>query len=134
MNLFTHKLRTNERESVIKISAQIREDIKKSGVLEGVAVVYCPHTTSGILINENADPHVAMDLLYLSRKLFPHYDSKYLHAEGNSDAHAKAVLTGSSRTVIISGGNMILGHWQDIFFCDFDGPREREFFVKILAG
>ncbi|MDR1834937.1 MAG: secondary thiamine-phosphate synthase enzyme YjbQ [Fusobacteriaceae bacterium] len=134
MTLFKHKLHTKERESMIKISNLIREDVRQSGVTSGIALVYCPHTTSGILINENADPHVVMDLLYLSKKLFPEGDPKYLHAEGNSHAHAKAVLAGNSKAVVIEEGKLILGHWQDVFFCDFDGPRDREFFVKILEG
>jgi secondary thiamine-phosphate synthase enzyme len=134
MTLFNHKLRTTEKEAMIKISNLIRADIIQSNVSNGIAIIYCPHTTSGIMINENADPNVVMDLLYVYKKLFQEKDPKYLHEEGNSHAHAKAVTVGTSATVIINNGQILLGHWQDIFFCDFDGPRERGFFVKIIEG
>jgi secondary thiamine-phosphate synthase enzyme len=134
MTLFNHKLHITEKEAMIKISNLIRTDIRQSKILNGIAIIYCPHTTSGIIINENADPHVVMDLLYVYKKLFQDKDLKYLHAEGNSHAHAKAVTVGTSTTIIIDNGQILLGHWQDIFFCDFDGPREREFFVKIIGG
>lgn len=131
---FSHKLKTIERETMINITHLIKEDIKKSDIKDGIILVYCPHTTSGITINENADPHVVMDLLYTFRKVFPANDPNYLHFEGNSHAHVKSVLMGNSVNLILDNKNIILGHWQDIFFCDFDGPREREFYVKIIEG
>lgn len=131
---FNHKLKTIKKETMINITHLVEEDIQNYGAKDGIVLVYCPHTTSGITINENADPHVVMDLLYTFRKVFPANDPNYLHLEGNSHAHVKSVLMGNSVSLILDNGKLVLGHWQDIFFCDFDGPREREFFVKILKG
>jgi secondary thiamine-phosphate synthase enzyme len=121
------------REDFYNITAQVREAATKSGVTEGIAVVYCPHTTAGITINENADPDVARDLLVGLEKAFPDR-SEFRHAEGNSAAHLKASAVGSSVTVIINSGKLVLGTWQGIYFCEFDPPRTRKFYVKILKG
>ena len=119
------------RKHFYDITAQVSEAVSKSGFIEGIAVVYCPHTTAGITINENADPDVTQDLLIGLDKAFPDR-TEFHHMEGNSEAHIKATVIGSSVTVIISGGKLVLGTWQGIYFCEFDPPRHRQFFVKIL--
>ena len=117
-------------ENFYNITPQVREAVSKSGVAEGIAVVYCPHTTAGITINENADPDVARDLLVGLDYTFPDH-TEFRHAEGNSAAHLKASAVGSSATVIIDDGKLVLGTWQGIYFCEFDGPRNRTFYVQI---
>jgi secondary thiamine-phosphate synthase enzyme len=111
----------------------VRESVNKSSVENGVAVVYCPHTTAGITINENADPDVVRDLLFGLSKTFPDR-AEFRHAEGNSAAHLKASVIGSSVTIIIENGKLLLGTWQGVYFAEFDPPRGRKFFVKILSG
>ena len=130
-NLFKHSLKINERQTMIDITAVVEEDLKKSGIKEGIAVVYCPHTTAGITINENADPDVVRDIIYGFEKAYPTIDKNYRHFEGNSHAHIKSSTMGASQTLIITEGKLILGTWQDIYFCEFDGPRHRTFYVKI---
>jgi len=120
------------RADFYNITPEVCEAIAESGVQEGIAVVYCPHTTAGITINENADPDVVRDLLLGLGKAFPDR-AEFCHAEGNSTAHLKASAVGSSATVIVSGGKPVLGTWQGIFFCEFDPPRERTFFVKVMG-
>ena len=120
-------------EGFYEITAQVREAVAKSGVTSGIAVIYCPHTTAGITINENADPDVVKDLLCGLDKAFPNL-AEYRHAEGNSSAHLKASVIGSSATVLIVDGGLLLGTWQGIYFCEFDPPRHRTFYVKIMAG
>ena len=119
---------------MVDITKIIEEDIIQSGVKDGIVVVYCPHTTAGITINENADPDVVHDLIYGFEKAYPTEDKNYRHFEGNSHAHMKSSTMGASQTLIISEGKLILGRWQDIYFCEFDGPRNRNFFVKIISG
>jgi secondary thiamine-phosphate synthase enzyme len=125
-------LRT-QNEGFINITGAMTEAIKESGVVDGVCVVFCPHTTAGITINENADPDVVRDMLLGLDKAFPRRQ-EFLHAEGNSHAHLKASSVGSSVTVIIEGGRPILGVWQAIWFCEFDGPRKRTYFVKVIGS
>ncbi|GBU20385.1 hypothetical protein R80B4_00262 [Fibrobacteres bacterium R8-0-B4] len=114
------------------ITPKVREAVTKSGVSNGIAVVYCPHTTAGITINENADPDVVHDLLIGLDKAFPDR-AEFRHAEGNSAAHLKASAVGSSATVIIKDGKPLLGTWQGIFFCEFDPPRNRSYFVSVMG-
>ncbi|MCL2183748.1 MAG: secondary thiamine-phosphate synthase enzyme YjbQ [Chitinispirillia bacterium] len=121
-----------KRTDFYNITPKVREAIAQSEVSDGIAVVYCPHTTAGITINENADPDVVRDLLYGLDEAFPDRP-EYRHAEGNSSAHLKASAVGSSATVIIDGGKPLLGVWQGVYFCEFDPPRERTFFVKIIG-
>ena len=126
-------LKTSERNEFIDITGKIRDIISKSNVKSGIAVIYTPHTTAGITINENADPSVKKDISdFLKRKIPYHGD--YKHMEGNADAHIKSTLAGCSETVIIENNKVILGTWQGIFFCEFDGPRRREVWVKIIEG
>jgi secondary thiamine-phosphate synthase enzyme len=129
---FDHSLKT-PREDCIDITAQVRQDLRDSGVDSGIVVVYCPHTTAAITINENADPDVVRDLLVGLDAAFPDR-SDFRHAEGNSAAHLKAGAVGSSVTVIIERGRLLLGIWQGIYFCEFDGPRDRDFHVQIIRS
>lgn len=126
-------LRTTAREQMIDITAEVRSAVQSSEIAEGICVVFTPHTTAAITINENADPSVKSDMLRKLAAVFPQADN-YRHAEGNSDAHIKSSLVGCSESVIVSGRELVLGTWQGIFFCEFDGPRRREFFVKISAS
>jgi len=122
-----------QRQDFYDVTPQVREAVAKSGVASGVAVVYCPHTTAGITINENADPDVIHDLLIGLDKAFPDR-SEFRHSEGNSTAHLKASAVGSSVTVIIENGKLLLGTWQSVYFCEFDPPRTRKFYVKVISG
>jgi secondary thiamine-phosphate synthase enzyme len=119
------------KQGLYDITAQVREAVGKSGVRDGLAVIFCPHTTAGITINENADPDVAHDFLLGLDKAFPDR-AEFRHAEGNSAAHLKASAAGSSATIIINGGKLVLGTWQGIYFCEFDPPRSRKFYVNTL--
>ncbi len=134
MNLFKHELSISERQTMVDITSQIRDDIKKSGIKEGIAVVYCPHTTAGITINENADPDVVRDLIYGFEKVYPTNDRNYRHFEGNSHAHMKSSTMGASATLIVTEGSPVLGVWQDVYFCEYDGPRNRSYYVKVIEG
>jgi secondary thiamine-phosphate synthase enzyme len=128
--LFEYSLKTSVID-FIDITPSVREVAAKSGVTDGIAVVYCPHTTAGITVNENADADVARDILLGLDKAFPDR-REFRHSEGNSAAHIKASVIGSSATVIINGGRLLLGTWQGVYFCEFDPPRGRKFFVKIF--
>ena len=119
-----------DREDFYNITPQLREAIAKSGVTSGIAVIFCPHTTAGITVNENADPDVVRDMLLGLREAYPDRP-QFRHAEGNSAAHLKASAAGSSVTVIIESGKPLLGTWQSIYFCEFDPPRNRKFHVQI---
>lgn len=132
VNLYTHSLSTTKAQCFVDITPFIKEDLKASGVQEGIVVIYCPHTTGGITINENADPDVKEDLLYGFEKVYPTKDLHYAHFEGNSHAHLKASTLGASETLIIHKGKLILGTWQSVYFGEFDGPRHRNFYVKII--
>lgn len=134
MHLFEHNISTKGAQQMSKVTNMIREDIAMSGVQDGIAVIYSPHTTAGFTINENADPDVVHDMLYGYEKVFPTHAEYYKHGEGNSHAHMKATLVGASQTLIISEGELMMGIWQDVYFCDFDGPRNRRFYVKIMEG
>ena len=129
--LYEYTLAT-PREDFYNITPQLREAVAKSGVTSGHAIVFCPHTTAGITINENADPDVVRDLLLGLRAAFPDR-REFRHAEGNSAAHLKASAMGSSATVIIDSGKPLLGTWQGVYFCEFDPPRQRRFYVKVVG-
>lgn len=127
-----YRLQT-QTEGFTNITGMVRKSLEKSGVREGICVVYCPHTTAGITINENADPDVVRDFLFGLSKALPDRP-EFRHAEGNSAAHLKASCVGSSATVIVKDGQLVLGVWQGIYFCEFDGPRTRQFYVKVIDG
>lgn len=127
------KINTNSRVQFVDITLSVRNIIKTSGVKDGLAVIYSPHTTSGITINEAADPSVVTDIINKLNQLIPK-DGNYRHAEGNSDSHIKASLMGSSVNVLVDGSEPVLGVWQGIFFCEFDGPRTRKVMVKIIPN
>lgn len=133
-NLFKHSLIISPKQNIVSITQYIRQDIKCSKITNGIVVIYCPHTTAGITINENSDPDVLHDLIYGFEKAYPTNDGNYKHYEGNSHAHLKASTIGSSQTLIINDGQLILGTWQDVYFCEFDNVRTRHFYVKILEG
>jgi secondary thiamine-phosphate synthase enzyme len=126
-------IRTSKRVEFVDITSELRQLIKHSNIKEGIVVVYVPHTTCGVTINEHADPSVASDMIAQLERLIPEKGS-YKHLEGNSDAHIKASLFGSSVTIIVENGELLLGTWQGVFLCEFDGPRHREVYVKILGG
>lgn len=123
---------STERTGMTDITSLVREALRESGAKNGLCVVYCPHTTAGITINENADPDVVRDLLFALDRTYPTLP-EFRHAEGNSAAHLKASALGSSATMIIQDGRLLLGTWQGVYFCEFDGPRKRRFFVKIMG-
>lgn len=125
-------VRTERREQLVDVTARVAEAVRESGVREGWALAFCPHTTAGVTINENADPDVVTDVLAALGRLVPR-DAGYRHAEGNSDGHVKASLVGSSVTVPISEGRLVLGTWQAVYFCEFDGPRGRKLLVTTLG-
>jgi len=129
--LFEYPL-SAQREDFYDVTPQVREAVAKSGVVSGIVVIYCPHTTAGITINENADSDVVHDLLIGLGKAFPDRP-EFRRAEGNSTAHLKASVVGSSVTVIIENGKPLLGTWQSVYFCEFDPPRTRKFYVKVMG-
>lgn len=130
-HLYSYNIQTNEKQIFINIDSYIEDALQKSEVKEGILVVYCPHTTAGITINENADPDVTRDLGVGLNKTFPN-DTEYVHFEGNSDGHMKSSVFGASETLIIDDGAPIFGTWQSVYFTEFDGPRSRTFYVKII--
>jgi secondary thiamine-phosphate synthase enzyme len=127
--LFEYTL-SAQQENFYDITSQLRKAIAESGITSGHAIIYCPHTTAGITINENADPDVVRDLLLGLREAFPDRP-QFRHAEGNSAAHLKASAIGSGVTIIIEGGKPLLGTWQSVYFCEFDPPRKRKYYIKV---
>lgn len=127
------EIKTAKTTELIDISSIIQELLNKHGPMDGVCYIYVPHTTAGVTINENADPSVQHDILMVLNKII-RADEPYQHAEGNSPAHVKATLTGSSATVLVENGRLVLGTWQGIYFCEYDGPRQRRVKVKFIKG
>jgi len=125
-------IKTKSRNELVDITSDIQTVIDESGIKNGVCYVYVPHTTAGVTINEGADPSVARDIQNTLSKLVPH-SGHYLHTEGNSDAHIKSTIAGSSQVIVIGEGKLLLGTWQSVFFCEFDGPRHRRVTVKIMS-
>lgn len=124
-------VKTQKRNQLIDITDRVKELVSKENIQEGVIFVYVPHTTAGIIINENADPSVAADILNTLAQLIPQ-NANYTHIEGNSDAHIKSAITSTSVAIPISQGRLALGRWQGIFFAEFDGPRRRELYIQII--
>ena len=127
-------LRTSQRAQLLEITRELEAVVRASGVGEGILVAQSMHTTAALTINENADPDVVHDLRAKLERLVPKDEAFYRHAEGNSDSHLKTSLFGPSLTVIVSEGRLVLGRWQGIYFCEWDGPRERQVAVQILAA
>jgi secondary thiamine-phosphate synthase enzyme len=126
-----YTIRTSKAQEFINITSIVEKAVKESKVKDGVVMVFVPHTTAGITINENADPDVVRDILVNLNKAFPE-EGDYIHVEGNSHAHIKASLMGSSCNVIVEDGRLKLGTWQGIYFCEFDGPRNRKIYIKVI--
>jgi len=123
-------IRTQGQEELVDITCEVQRAVKDLKCRDGICVIFTPHTTAAVTINENADPDVIRDLLYGLKKIVP--ESGYHHAEGNSPAHIKSSVIGCSEQVLVEEGRLALGTWQGIYFCEFDGPRNRTYFVKVL--
>jgi secondary thiamine-phosphate synthase enzyme len=130
----TIEIATSQREQFVEITDRVQEFVTNSGLIDGAVVVYVPHTTAGITINENADPDVVHDLLLTLRRLIPKDAQGYRHGEGNSDSHVKAALVGSSCQVLVERARLLLGTWQGVFLCEFDGPRRRKLHLQVLPS
>ena len=128
----TLSVKTNAQTEMVDVTGQVQNELAATGVTEGRVTLYVPHTTAAITINEGADPAVKGDILMVLNQMVP-WKANYRHMEGNSPAHVKASLIGSAETVIISGGRLVLGTWQRIFFCEFDGPRNRKLHLQIAS-
>src|SRR5919205_2219985 len=128
------KVRSNQREELVEFTDEVQQNLSDSGAKEGIVVLYVQHTTAGLTVNENADPDVPRDMLHALRTLIPQHGMAFRHDEENSDAHIKASLTGPSVTVPFADGELLLGRWQGIFLCEFDGPRVREVVLTILRA
>ena len=127
------KVKTGRRAEFVDITAQVQGIVRDSGIEKGVCHIYIPHTTAGLTINENADPAVPADIIAHLKKLVPR-SGDYRHAEGNSDSHIKASMMGFSETVLVENGALVLGTWQCVYFCEFDGPRNRTVYVQVIAA
>jgi secondary thiamine-phosphate synthase enzyme len=125
------RVRSHEREQLVEFTDKVRQRLKEVGASEGICVLYVQHTTAGLTVNENADPDVASDMLHALRTLIPQHGMNFRHGEENSDAHIKASLVGASVTVPFHQGELMLGRWQGIFLCEFDGPRERQVIMTL---
>ncbi len=129
--IFEFKISTNDRTDFVDITDKIRRYITEQKIENGICTIFTPHTTAAITINENADPAVTHDMSLILDKMIPWNSNQYRHMEGNSAAHVKSSMYGCSETVIISNGQLVLGTWQGIYFCDFDGPKSRRVLIKI---
>jgi secondary thiamine-phosphate synthase enzyme len=127
-------LRSREREDMLEFTEEVSERVSESRVREGVCVLFVRHTTAGLTVNENADPDVPRDMLLALRTLIPQHGMGFKHGEQNSDAHIKASLVGPSVSVPFAEGRLLLGRWQGIFLCEFDGPRSREVILQVLSA
>ena len=130
--IITETLKTRSRGEMLEITDRVQRHVSAERIQDGMAIVYVPHTTAAVTINENADPDVKHDMLRKLETLIPKHEDYYRHAEGNSDSHVKTSLVGNSVTVLVERGRLVLGRWQGVYFCEFDGPRERELMVKVV--
>ncbi|HSQ58230.1 MAG TPA: secondary thiamine-phosphate synthase enzyme YjbQ [Gemmata sp.] len=128
------EVHTRRRNEFVEITADVQTAVREAGLKSGICIVYCPHTTAAITIQENADPDVVHDLLLWLNQHIPKEVPGFRHAEGNSDSHLKSSLVGSSATVLVEKGDLVLGRWQGIYFCEFDGPRERTVMVQTIGN
>ena len=131
MSTITFTIRTERRSQLVEITRQVADAITRTPVAEGLCVVYVPHTTAAVCINENADPDVRADVEAFLARLIPEH-ADFAHGEGNSDSHIKSILTGPSVTLLVEDGRPLLGRWQGIYLCEFDGPRTREIWLKVI--
>jgi secondary thiamine-phosphate synthase enzyme len=131
--MIVHAVRTQERCQLVEVTDAVERLVREQKISDGMVILYVPHTTAAVTINENADPDVRHDLLKKLESLVPHQESYYQHGEGNSDSHVKTSLVGNSAMVLVEGGRLVLGRWQGIYFCEFDGPRQRELFLKLVG-
>jgi secondary thiamine-phosphate synthase enzyme len=129
----TLSIHTRQRNEFVDITERINEVLRRQGIQQGTCVVYCPHTTAAVTINENADPDVVHDMLLWLERSIPQRQAGFRHAEGNSDSHIKSSLVGASVTLLVEKGEMVLGRWQGVYFCEFDGPRQRQAFVQVIG-
>ena len=126
-------VKSKTRTQLIDITSEIQKAVRSSGIFEGLCMLYVPHTTAAITINESADPSVATDIMMVLDKVIP-WKSDYRHLEGNSPAHIKSTIVGASELIIIENSSLVLGTWQGVFFCEFDGPRTRSVHIRLLKG
>ena len=131
MSMYTLKVRSHQREELVEFTDEVQQKLKESGTQDGLVVLYVQHTTAGLTVNENADPDVPRDMLHALRTLIPQHGMGFRHGEENSDAHIKASIVGSSVTIPFKDGQLLLGRWQGIFLCEFDGGRERKVIMTI---
>ena len=129
----TFDVKTGSRVELVDITDKVRKAVNKSGVKEGICHLFVPHTTAGIAINENADPSVKRDIVMEMNKMVP-FEDGYQHMEGNAAAHIKSVIFGPNLSLFVEGGDIVLGTWQGVFFCEFDGPRRRKVHMKVIEG
>lgn len=130
--LVTERVKTRQRSEIVDVTDAVRKLVRQNNIRDGMAICYVPHTTAAVTINENADPDVRHDMLKKLDELIPKDETYYRHGEGNSDSHVKTSLVGNSVTVLIERGRLVLGRWQGVYFCEFDGPRERKLMVKLV--
>jgi secondary thiamine-phosphate synthase enzyme len=130
--LHKHKVRTSARNEMVEVTDQLRQLVAQKKISDGMLIVYVPHTTAAVTINENADPDVKSDMLAKLSTLVPQRETYYRHGEGNSDSHVKSAMVGQSAIVLVESGRLVLGRWQGVYFCEFDGPRDRDLIVKIV--
>lgn len=133
MNLKTVNVRTESTQQMVDITATVRQVVRESGITRGTCMIFIPHTTAAVTVNENADPDVRRDIINILEAMAPS-KGKYLHNEGNAHAHAKATLVGPSVSVFVESGQLVLGTWQAIFLCEFDGPRTRNVLIRITEA
>jgi len=125
------RVKTERRTQLVDVTREVERVVEKAGVSAGICCIYVPHTTAGVMINEHFDPDVATDLEGVFERMVPK-SGPYRHSEGNSDSHAKAALAGTSQMIFVEDGKLALGRWQGVFFCEFDGPRDRKLWIKVL--
>lgn len=128
------EVRTDSKHQFLDVTGRVRASLGELGVDQGALLVYCPHTTAGVTVNEGADPSVAADIQADLQRLIPWAQSYYKHLEGNSSSHTRATIVGSSALLLVEGGELVLGTWQSVFFCEFDGPRSRRLYLQPLPS
>jgi secondary thiamine-phosphate synthase enzyme len=134
MKIISLTVPTRQRNQLVDVTSEVQRVVREAGLQDGYAVCFVPHTTAGVTIQENADPDVVHDVLWKLGQLIPKDESAYEHGEGNSDSHIKSSIIGCAQTVLVEGGRLVLGTWQAIYFCEFDGPRQRQMLLKCVQG